>query len=322
MMITVRLLSVSTMFLLVGCRYEEAELNHLLTLDAKAIRTIEYPHPVTSCRLKLNSMTSLTEEEARIVASWDPNEPLWSISPEWHHWLYKSPEIIRDILFQLNVSTKKFCSFSLELNGIKDLSVASAKALSKFKGSEIQLNGLTELPAEIAEALVPKGITMSFQLDSVRALSVESAKALGGVSSGDLSLASVHTLDTESYIALGSYRESCRLGIRKMTVQQAEIVGSWDFTYYISFPNLEAVSSDHARAFVNNFRGGYTFDVQDAVDVSAAAIFYQWVLYIPEGVRRDLILANSVTLHLSEDSPLKHSKMCTHRYDIGGFYCE
>ena len=321
-MITVRLISVCTMFLLAGCRYEEAELNHLLTLDAKAIRTIHYPHSVTSCRLTLNNMTSLTLEDALIVASWNPNEPLWSITPEWSNWLYKSPDIIKEILFQLDVSISRACSLSLELNGITELSEASAKALSKFKGSEIQLNGLTELPAEIAEALVAKGQRMSFQLDSVQTLSVESAKALGGVSSGDLSLASVHTLDTESYIALGSYRESCRLGIREMTVQEAAIVGSWDFTHYIYFPNLENVSSDHARAFVNNFRGGYTFDVIDAVDVSAAAVFYPWVLYMPEGVRRDLILANSVTIHLSENAPLKQSKMCTHRYDIGGFYCE
>jgi hypothetical protein len=321
-MITVRLLFLYTMFVLVGCRYEEDELNHLLTLDGKVIRTIQYPHPDMSCGLTLNNLISLTPQEAYSVASWNPNDPPLAISHEWGNWLYQHPEIIRKTLFDFGVGIPKACGFSLELNGISELSEASAKALSTFKGDEIQLNGLTELSSKVAEALVPKGRTMSFQLDGLQTLSVESAKALGGVSSGDLSLASVYSLDPESYIALGNYREVFRIGVREMTVEEAAIVASWNLTTYIHFPHLEKVSYDHAQAFVHNFRGGYTFDVIDVMDVPTATVLYNWVLETADLLRHDRMLQNSVSIHLSEDSPLRQSKMCYGRHTPVGLYCE
>jgi len=321
-MINLQLLSVYTMFVLVGCRYEEDELNHLLTLDAKAIRTIQYSHPDMSCGLTLNNLTSLTPQEAYSVASWNPNDPPLAISHEWGNWLYQHPEIIRKTLFNLGVGIPQTCHFSLELNGITELSETSANALSTFKGDEIQLNGLAELSSEVAKALVPKGRSMSFQLDGLQTLSIESAKALGGVSSGDLSLASVDSLDTESYIALGNHREFFRLGVREMTVEEAVIVASWNFTNYIHFPHLEKVSYDHAQAFVNNFRGGYTFDVIDVMDVPTATVLYNWVLETADLLRHDRMLPNSVSIHLSEDSPLRQSNMCYGRHTPVGLYCE
>ena len=301
-----------------GCRYEDPEMNLLTALDNKAVRTIQFPNPNHSCDLHLNGLTSITPAEAEQIARWNPNDPPVTLSREMINDLYAFSMAIPKFLFDIGFGIPQSCRFSLQLNGLTELDETSAKALSKFAGEAIELNGLIELPENVAKALVPAGQYMSFHLNGLQTLSLESAKALGSVYSGELHLAGLEQLDTEAYAYLHAHRSEFTLGVRQISVEEAEVVASWDTVKYISFPNLETITYDQAQALVSKFYGGYVFEQPDIIDLPTATVFYHWALDVPKIVwRRDWMYSNGVSVTLSRDSIIRTAGMCGH----GGLYC-
>lgn len=301
-----------------GCRYEDPEMNLLTSLDKKAVRTIHFPNPNHSCDLHLNGLTSITPAEAEQIARWNPNDPPVTLSREAINDLYGYSRELPPFLFDMGLSYSQTCGFSLKLNGLTTLDETSAKALSKFAGDEIELNGLIELPENVAKALVPSGQHISFHLNGVRTLSVESAKALGSVSSGDLHLAGLENLDTEAYLHLKSHRDVFTLGVRQISVEEAEIIASWDWVKYISFPNLETVTYDQAQVLVTKVQGGYVFDQPDIMDLPTATVFYHWAQDTPRVTwQSNWRSSHGVSVTLARDSTIRTAGMC----DAGGLYC-
>jgi hypothetical protein len=118
--------------------------------------------------------------------------------------------------------------WDLNLNGLTDISVEVAEALSEYEGhwcllGRLFLNGLTELSVEAAEALARQ--IGALALNGLTELSAEAARALAG-HQGSLSLDGLADLSAEVAEAIAGHRVGVLdlNGLTALSVEAAEIL--------------------------------------------------------------------------------------------------
>lgn len=149
---------------LIGCIDEEYDLNTVRKLDSKAIRIIEQWSP-TENRLQLNGLTSLTVEDAAILASWHPRNNLIKLSDE--------------MIERLTPTSDEYLDAKGELLSVKFLEYVDTPRLS-LRGSypKLELNGLTTLTPEIAKEFAQAPLQLEIFLNGVRSIDAKTMHAL------------------------------------------------------------------------------------------------------------------------------------------------
>jgi len=149
---------------LIGCVDEEYDLNTVKKLDSKAIRIIEQWSP-TEDRLQLNGLTSLTVEDAAILASWHPRNNLIKLSDE--------------MVDRLTPTSDEYLDAKGELLSVKLLEYVDTPRLS-LRGSypKLELNGLTTLTPEIAKEFAQAPLQLEIFLNGVRSIDAKTMHAL------------------------------------------------------------------------------------------------------------------------------------------------
>ena len=150
--------------MLIGCVDEEYDLNTVKKLDSKAIRIIEQWSP-TEDRLQLNGLTSLTVEDAAILASWHPRNNLIKLSDE--------------MVDRLTPTSDEYLDAKGELLSVKLLEYVDTPRLS-LRGSypKLELNGLTTLTPEIAKEFAQAPLQLEIFLNGVRSIDAKTMHAL------------------------------------------------------------------------------------------------------------------------------------------------
>lgn len=152
------------LLVLIGCVDEEYDLNTVKKLDSKAIRIIEQWSP-TEDRMQLNGLTSLTVEDAAILASWHPRNNLIKLSDE--------------MVDRLTPTSDEYLDAKGELLSVKLLEYVDTPRLS-LRGSypKLELNGLTTLTPEIAKEFAQAPLQLEIFLNGVRSIDAKTMHAL------------------------------------------------------------------------------------------------------------------------------------------------
>ena len=152
------------LLVLIGCVDEVYDLNTVKKLDSKAIRIIEQWSP-TEDRLQLNGLTSLTVEDAAILASWHPRNNLIKLSDE--------------MVDRLTPTSDEYLDAKGELLSVKLLEYVDTPRLS-LRGSypKLELNGLTTLTPEIAKEFAQAPLQLEIFLNGVRSIDAKTMHAL------------------------------------------------------------------------------------------------------------------------------------------------
>ncbi len=175
--------------LLIGCTYSETELNSISELDRTAVRTIENWSPKKET-LALNGLSSLTVDDARLLASWHPTNNLINLPPEVVDWLKPTHEEYLEskgdlwslkVLEYVETPTIAIAGSypAIELNGLSVLTPDIAAEFAKSKRPlEFCLNGLTTVDAETIHALADGSWYGELHLDGISTITPEVAKEM------------------------------------------------------------------------------------------------------------------------------------------------
>jgi hypothetical protein len=166
---------------IMGCIDQEKDLNTLKQLNPMAIMAIKQWSPVED-KLELNGLTSITVEEAAILASWHPSNNLIKLSDEMVQRLIPTNEEY------LEAKGDLLSMQLLEYVDTPRISVAGTYP-------KLELNGLTTLTPEVAQEFAKAILPLEILLNGIRTIDVETMHELAsGSNYGRLYLDGLETI--------------------------------------------------------------------------------------------------------------------------------
>jgi hypothetical protein len=155
----------------------------------------------------------------------------------------------------------------LPLNGLRNVDVDTAKALSSYGKGPLVLNGLTSLDAATAAALAEfKGMWLN--LSGVTTLEASTAGALAGYRNGPLLLNGLQQIDATTATALATYKGG-GLRLNGLTALDAGAAKALAECRGLTLDGLTSLDSATAQALAE-CRGGLSLDRLTSLDAATA----------------------------------------------------
>ena len=285
-----------------GCTYEVEEMETLTKLDTKAKWTLRTWSDHSNCSLNLDGLTELTLDDAISLGDWHPKYKTSKYGDDLRVWIYKQPDWVGSLFKHVIPTVTPWCSPSLSLNGVTELTSDQATELARWYGTSLKLNGVENFDLDHARAFAAAPHIQHLFLDGVTAMSDDAMAELTNFNGTSLFLAGVTSVSTASLTSLQGWNgENLVLGVEHLSIEQAQIIADMDVDF-IGLPRLKSPSDDVILALLEKTKGHYLIGDKDALTAPQITMLLHWEFQHSS--------SRSSAVYLSPSSSIRNTMLC------------
>ena len=286
----------------VGCAYEVEEMEKLTVLDAKAKWTLRTWSDHSNCALNLDGVKALSLDDAKSLGDWHPKYKTSKYGDDLRIWIYKQPDWVASLFKHFIPTVTPWCSPSLSLNGVTEISPNQATELARWYGTSLKMNGVENFELGHAKAFASAPHIQHLFLDGVTSVPDDAMAELVNFDGSSLFLAGVKSLSTTAMTRLQSWNgDNLILGVEHLSIEQAQIIADMDVDF-IGLPRLKSPSDDVILALLEKTKGHYLIGDRDALTAPQITMLLHWEFQTSS--------SRSSAVYLSPSSSIRNTMLC------------